>query len=517
MAQAAATWTTAFAEAGCYGFLEASAAHAVSRALERCPEAAALVGERAREDLRKLCLSRMATVYERPLIQLAMRRVGLAETLALKRGGEARIKAMRDVAEAVRDEVAADASAEPRERLILAPGYEAAIAHSFSDAVTELLERLLSYRDKVSKQLLEGRAISRIEGISAKGADPHRHGRLVMRIDIDAGSIFYKPHDCGLDALFGELAGTWLSACARAASAVQGDGFAFIEQLVPEEPAGAEGLRAYWRNLGRLTALFHGLGSRDMTCDNLMCCSERPAVLDLETLLVGEMSFAGESVAKDAAVADVPARRLADSVACTAILPLRADGLMVSPLVADNASGTCLPRVDGVPATVRGFERDFSEGFEEGYRRLMCHRGELLEALGRHGDAVCRQILLNTQAYAKARALLFSPQALSDTSRRDAVLAELNAAYGVFPAELRQAVAEPDAAALFEGDIPYYCAEACSRVLFAGDGRPLGELLARSPLEVTAARLERLSEEELRFELDLIGRSFAALPEGVWA
>ena len=54
-------------------------------------------------------------------------------------------------------------------------------------------------------------------------------------------------------------------------------------------------------------------------------------------------------------------------------------------------------------------------------------------------------------------------------------------------------------------------------MLFAGDGRPLGELLARSPLEVTAARLERLSEEELRFELDLIGRSFAALPEGVWA
>ena len=31
-----------------------------------------------------------------------------------------------------------------------------------------------------------------------------------------------------------------------------------------------------------LTALFHGLGSRDMTCDNLMYCGERPAVLDLE-------------------------------------------------------------------------------------------------------------------------------------------------------------------------------------------------------------------------------------------
>ena len=510
--QAKVTWASALAEAGCLAFLEATASQAVDRALALCPEAEALLGDGALDDLRRLCLSRLADVYERPLVQLALRGAGLAESLSLQMGGEGRAHAMHTLAEGVRDELAAGADEALRERLTLAPAYELAIARNFSKATSEFLARLLHHRGDVSAALLGGRPITRVEGVSAKGADPHRQGRLVMRVDTDAGSFFYKPHDCRVDGLYGELIGTWQPGCARAAALVQGEGFAFVERLVPREPAGEEGLRLYWGNLGRLTALLHGLGSRDITCDNLMCCGELPAVLDLETLLVGEVRFDGEMPVGDPAAGGLSARELADSAACTAVLPLRVGGRIVSPLVADNASGTCLPRMGGVPVTVRGFERDFSGGFEEGYRHLMGHRDEVLELLGRHGEAVCRQILLNTQAYAQARGLLFGPQALHDPSRRDAVLAELNEGYDVFPAELRRAVAEPDAAALAEGDIPYYCSRVGSRILFAGDDRPLGELLARSPLEVAASRLARLSEDELRLELDLIGRCLAAVP-----
>lgn len=54
-------------------------------------------------------------------------------------------------------------------------------------------------------------------------------------------------------------------------------------------------------------------------------------------------------------------------------------------------------------------------------------------------------------------------------------------------------------------------AKADSRVLVSGDGRPLGELLARSSLEVATARLSRFSAGELRFELDLIERCLSAV------
>ena len=493
------TWADALADVGCYGFLEPVASQALDVALELCPGARSLLGNGACEDLRDICQARLGIIYERPLIKLAIGRLGFADKLSIDAGGEAGADAMRHIAEAVRDEVAADAGASLCDCLPQAAGYGRAVADNFSKAMAELLGRLLIRRDDVSRNLLGGRPITRVTGISASGADPHRHGRMVMRIETDAGEYYYKPHDCGLDTLYLELVDTWFSDCVRAARLVPGDGYAFVERLVPEELSSEEELRSYWRNLGCLTALFHGLGSRDMTQDNIMCCGVRPAVLDLETLITGEMRFDRPSPADEAGGAD-----LAETVACASVLPQRIGGTLVSPLVADNGSGTCLPRLDGEPRTVEGFERGFSEGFEEGYRRLMRHRGEVLDALGRHADATCRQILLNTWAYVRTRALLFSPEAMSDTARRDEVLTGINAAYDAFSRELRQAVFDTDASALLEGDIPYYCSCASSRTLCAGDGQIMGAFLERSALEVASIRLRRLSEEDLRFELGLI-------------
>ena len=362
-------------------------------------------------------------------------------------------------------------------------------------AKAEFLERLRLRADDISHELLEGRPITRIVSVSTQGADPHRHGRRVMCVETDAGSFMYKPHDCGLDALFLELVGRWYADCARAPKLVLGDGYAFVERLVPEGLADNGNLRTYWRNFGCLGALFCGLASRDMTQDNIMCCGTRPAPLDLETLLTGEIRLSAGTGEEDAPMS---------YLLRTAVLPMRVGGKLVSPLVADNTAGTCLPRVAGESRTVRGFERDFTEGFEAGYRHLMSHRDEVLAMLECHGDAVCRQILLNTWAYDRARTILLLPSVMLSPARKARVLAELKACYRPFTAELADAVAPFDVAALEEGDIPYYYARANSRTLFAGDGDAVGELLVKSPLELARTRLARLSEDDLQFELDTI-------------
>ena len=366
----------------------------------------------------------------------------------------------------------------------------------FSAAMAEFFDRLLRGRDEVSRVLLDGRPITRLVGFSSSGADPHRHGRMVMCVNTDAGSFFYKPHDCKLDALYLELVGTWFSDCVRAACLVEGEGHAFVERLVPEGLANEAELRTYWHNLGCLTALFHSLGSRDMTHDNLMCCGTRPAVLDLETLLTAEVPFDKEMLAGEASAWGVPADKVASTVICTSILPDPTSRLAVSPLIEDNASGSCLPRVCGEPHTVKGHEKSFLEGFEEGYRRIMRHRKEVLATIARNADATCRQILLNTYAYARSRALLFSPGAMANPVNRDEVLAGLVNSYAAFSPELRRAVAAPDALALAEGDIPYYCSHASARTLYDGDGRAVGDFLSRSALEVASSRIGSFSEED---------------------
>lgn len=508
-ATAGMTWNEAFVEAECYSFLNAAAAQAVDRAIELVPEAASFVGDDARKDLQDVCRLRLSTIYERAILQLCISRAGLAGFISLNIEGETRSQAMRSIAQDVSEEIALDDGASLCASLPLAANYERIIADNSANTIAELFARLLHNRDAISQTLLGRRPITCITGFSSRDADPHCHGRMVMHITSDAGQFYYKPHDCQLDVLYLELASRWFSDSICAAKLVPGNGYAFVEQLSPQELSDEDDLCTYWHNFGRLTALFHSLGSRDMTQDNIMCCGLRPAVLDLETFLSGHVVFHMAPPTANAALRDIPVDALADSALCAAVLPICRDDDTISPLVA-NASGTCLPHLHGKPRTVQGYNQDFIEGFRNGYRHLVRHREELLAILRRYKDATCRQILLNTKAYSKTRSLLFSPQALAGEHKCNDALGQLNAQYDVFPTELRRAVARPDAAALSEGDIPYYCSRVDSRKLCANGEHAMGELLTQSALEVATHRLKRLSEEDLRFEVNLVRRCFAA-------
>ncbi|MCR4871135.1 MAG: DUF4135 domain-containing protein [Atopobiaceae bacterium] len=379
---------------------------------------------------------------------------------------------------------------------------------NFISSMREFLEHLTARREDVSRDLLDGHPITRVTGLSASGADPHRHGRTVLHVSTDAGDFLYKPHDCQLDVLYQELVDAWFSDCAVAARIVCGDGYAFVQHLRPSELADKDELRTYWRHLGMLTALFHGLGSKDMTSDNIMCCGSKPAALDLETLLVGQVELVIEPDMGGQEDYLAPRDGYPSSVLCTGVLPIPVEGRIASPLVIDNASGTCLPRMRGTAHTVSGHERYFRQGFDEGYLRLLEHREDILSLVASHGGAVCRQILLNTGAYSQARSRLFSPGALCDSAQREDVLEKLNSFYRCYDGKIRQGVAGPDRSALLEGDIPYYCSRVNGRELLASDeDAPLGELLERSALEVVQARFAQLSEDELRYELGIIDKS----------
>lgn len=510
MAQGSMNWKQAVAQAGCYDFLlpraRAAAEAAVSRSVPLAD--ASFVGDEAREALAHVCLSRLRTIHEMPLVKLALQRLRAKGNLGSSLFGGSSAEDMLTVADEVRAELLACGGASLYAEL---PQLEAGcevVLRNCTDALAELLERLLVQRAELSGRLLGGKPITRLLGVSGCGGDPHRHGRIVLRVATDVGAFFYKPHDCSLDALFEELAESLFQDSVRAARIVPGAGYAFVEELAPVALAGEDELAAYWRALGRATALFHALGSRDMTYDNLMCCGAVPGVLDLETLLTGEMALAGDMDLRPNLPEDAPEGDLGMSAICTAIPPLKVGAQWVSPLLVDNRAGTCLPRVDGAARTVAGFEDEFVVGFVEGYQRLLAHASEVRALLERHGSATCRQILLNTQAYTQAVGRVFSPGALADEQQRAAVLRELSSGYCAFAGPVGGAVAPHDAAALAEADIPYYCSRMDGRELFANDadgsGASLGQLLARSALEVAQARLANLGEDDLRYELALI-------------
>ncbi|MBP3894730.1 MAG: type 2 lantipeptide synthetase LanM [Atopobiaceae bacterium] len=431
-------------------------------------------------------------LYERPVLRAVLGRMGESGALPAS-AGDLDAAAFRAAAEAVREGALDDGGEGLRAQAPLAVAYEDAIVRNCVSALAEMLERLARECGRVSSQLLGGKPVGRVRGIFSAGVDTHRHGREVLRIDAEGGSIYYKPRPWEIDALLAELADCWLLGCAEVPRFVRGDGYSFVAQVVPPASLDEEDVGEYWHHLGALSALFHGLGSRDMTEDNILCAGVRPAVIDAETLLAaGVVQRAG----------DAP---LQPSALNSSVLPRPGDPERRSPLTTDSASGGCLPRVGGAARTVAGYERDFLDGFAVGYRRLVAARDEVAELLDQAADVPCRKVLLNTRAYVQARAGLFSAAGLADPSQRERVVRWLWDRYDGPSAERCLALARADVAALAEGDIPYYSSLAGGLTLCGADsGDAFDGVLAKSALELARDRLAMLDEAELRHELGVI-------------
>jgi len=397
-------------------------------------------------------------------------------------------------AEAVREDPLADGGTDLEAGAPLAREYETAIVRNYVNALSEMFGRLLQERAGISSQLLNGSPFERILGVADAGGDMHRHGRSALRIQTEAGAFYYKPRPWGLDALLEELVDCWFPGCAVVPRFVRGDGYSFAAELATPAPLDEEGLGEYWYHLGALAALFHGVGSRDMTEDNVLCACVRPAVIDTETLVAGEIVGLAKGYAE-----------LQPSVLDSPLLPWPAGTTSRSPLTTDNASGSCLPRVEGTARTITGFEQAFLDGFAVGYRRLLGTRGQIEELLEQARGIPYRKVLLNTRVYVRARAGLFSATGLKSAAQQERVVRWLWARYGGLPAERRLALARADVATLAEGDIPHYSALVGGLTLEGADPRSVFDgVLAKSALELARERLDMLGEAELRYELGVM-------------
>ena len=486
-------WSTILRDAACFDFLLPRAVVAADEVLYRCPFAGDLTGVGVCGELTGLCMNRLRPLYERPLLHAVLQRMSQGNNLPASAGDLDPI-AFRAAVDAVRQDMLDDGGSALKSSAPLAPAYEDAIVRNFVDALSEMLVRLDRERERVSLQLLGGKPLGLMRGISDLGGETHCHGRSVLRIEFESGVFYDKPRPWGLDALLEELIDCWFPGCAVMPRFVRGDGCSFVSELALPSSLDEAQLSEYWYHLGALAALFHGLGSRDMTEDNVVCAGTRPAVVDAETLVAAAVvRRAGDC------------EGLQPSALNSSVLPWPDDEARRSPLTTDNANGTCLPRVDGATRTVAGFERDFMDGFVEGYRRLMKARRDIGELLDQARDVRSRKVLLNTTAYVRARADLFSASGLTDGSRQKRVMRWRWDRYDGPSADLRLELARADVAALSEGDLPDYSSQVGGLALHGADsGVEFDGALETSALELARNRLSMLSEAELRYELDVI-------------
>lgn len=503
--------TNALRKSRCTDFIRSRAEEAWQQIRDGEPRTTSLMSEEAKKYLADIYFLRMGTVCF-PVLKAEIRdAVGQLDPVGVLRG-KPKEAAVLHAADAFYDTVSGNVASYLTEKYPLLNEYFLRTHRNYTNSFITFFRALAERQQEISECFFLGRQIRKILHLSASGADVHRNGQCVIGAETDAGAVFYKPHDCGLDSLYHEMIQAWFSDCTRAAKVIEGDEYAFVSCLESAPVNSTEEVAAYFKNFGMLAALFHGLGSTDMHQENIIACGPHPACADVETLLSPASGvFIGDAL--DHTRYD---QFLAYSLIRTAILPVREYlGPLTSPLyTTSEAAFPCLPEWEGKLVSVQGHEDDFILGFREGYSRMLAHRDEILNMINRKRKSTLRCLLKNTRYYAIIQDMLYQPEYLKDKTARERVFKKLLIPYKNLARDSDMNIVRYEWACLLKGDIPYFCTEIDSRDLCGESTRMIinRDYYSSSSQDITARFLSRLSEEEMLFELRLIRFFFAHAP-----
>lgn len=502
-------------EEGCCDFLRPAIQDDVQDILQdaaqelRPAEPAEVLSASAVGDMEDLLLERLQVLYAGILISKLNRIVKQYDITQAMHPPTHATEELRRAAKDLKRELDRLGSDGLQREYVLLSAYEARIRSNYKTHMRELITRFYGCRQAIADRFFRGNSPGKILGFEASGADMHRKGRCVTHIIAQAGDFYYKPHDCGLDLFYRRLTDAFFKDATMAPAVVQKSGYGFVSTLV-RKGLDAKGPKTYYYHFGILAAILHGIGSNDMHGENVIPCGEYPCIVDMESVVSTLKKPESRTMDPESVFQEMPT-----SVLRVGFLPMRLHKAgLISPLYRCEATENTLPFFGESTYTVEGFETAFLQGFRDGYRRMMAHREDILRMIPDCADVLVRIIPFNTMYYARCRARLFSEEALKSSELTEKYLADLSVPFTWHGREVNTKQTDCEAAALREGDIPYFCTTFCSHDLCGNDAQePVQrEYLRLSAEEYTVHSLNRLSEEDLLFEEELLKRSFFHVP-----
>jgi type 2 lantibiotic biosynthesis protein LanM len=408
--------------------------------------------------------------------------------------------------------------------------------------VGEIAERTLTRRSDLESVLSDARrrSFDRITSVQVGAGDTHQGGRSVATIGFESGAtLIYKPRCLAVDVAFARVIAFLnerLGVDLRVANVLTAANHGWA-QPIDVAPLAEEVSEAYYRDIGRLTALLLLINGRDMHHENVICDGRSPVPIDLETLLHPTIPERDE-VALTAM--DRARRLLQESVTSIGLLPTviasghrGSDGLDIgatgyrpgtrSPfrsLVLRNVGRDDMhlafeqQRLRGVPTTptITSSAEDLirvrtavTGGFRELYEWVLTHRAEFAAVVaGAFADVPVRFVAAPTRFYSQ----LLTMASHRDFQREPVSRLVLLHRVALRPGDQDPTITRAEIADLAAGDIPYFAARTSSRWICDSSARPIVECLDRTPLEAALDRIGSASEDDLALQTRLIGISF---------
>lgn len=397
-------------------------------------------------------------------------------------------------------------------------------------SIERLIKRFAADRSHINERLGARGGSLRIANISRGSGDSHQGADSVSILRLESGELLvYKPRSVDPEASF-QVFLEWLARQdenfrQKSPWVISKEHYGWMEHISAEDVQETD-IQKYYYRYGVLVGAVFALNGTDIHHENLISQGSFPVIVDLETIFQPTM-IAGVREASPSYLMDL--EFYVNSPLYTAMIDpafledtLRGGPLALScekvkgdwVLVRDESNGAL--RFERMPVAAHGnnllrcrgeivdFTRHVSEildGFRDVYACLVQNKLELLstvlDAVGQ-GMRV-RVIFKPTGKYAKVLGVLNSAYAQESAFQHDEYVGKMwlpaltkSALSSVVMSEVRD---------LWNGDIPYFSADAGSVDVVDCAGKAIGGVLFRSGLTVTKSKVASLSWQTLEADV----------------
>lgn len=368
----------------------------------------------------------------------------------------------------------------------------------FASEVFSALERM---RTEIERTCLSGRDYGQVIALRMPERFTVRTrpgSRMTLLLETEGGSIFFKPHVCKTEFLYGRLTQRFFPELYTGNRTVVDDRASFEAPVAKLPLSSEEDARAYYTRMGLLSAIFFALNSQDMHRGNILPHGSIPVPIDLEHMMVWVMP--GSELLPVIEMAMRPEQPETDSVAP----PLFADTGTTHRKSDVDFNGN-LPRLRDRMVTVEGYEDAFIAGFADGFRRIMENAEELIRILEAAADTPVRAVLRPHTVYPKIIRGMLEPERLRSSAVLNAWLEKI---WSPLPEPERKLYRDLERDVLLSLDYPDFYMAIGERTLYRPDGTIAVRDWSHAPLDCAKARIKLFSKELLtectdRLRMDL--------------
>jgi len=193
------------------------------------------------------------------------------------------------------------------------------------DNISEFIRRLHGDLPEISEIFNEGKDPGKLIKVDPSVSDRHNGGKQVIKLEFESGlKIVYKPKDLSLEKTFFHLL-SWFNENDvpynfKSLKIINRKDYGWVEFAEHLPCRDEEGVKNYYRRAGALLCLLYIFSTSDCHMENIIASGEYPVLVDLETLMQGDVRFF-EDEQYGQRIRFLAGKKLYDSVLRTGLLP----------------------------------------------------------------------------------------------------------------------------------------------------------------------------------------------------